>query len=112
MALTRSVIALSFVSLATFGGLVSPAAATPSTQSGIAADYCAEAWSQNHPTLSVGSTGNAVRHAQCKLGKWGHPVTIDGQFGTQTRNAVKAVQRECNIDDDGIIGLHTWRCID
>ncbi|WP_424217269.1 peptidoglycan-binding domain-containing protein (plasmid) [Streptomyces sp. BI20] len=106
--------AVSLAALAALGtsGAAHAAASGPSGVTGAAADYCAESWSQNHPTLSRGSTGNAVRHAQCKLGKWGHPVAIDGVFGQATQNATVAVQRECNITADGIIGVRTWRCLD
>ncbi|MFJ5845530.1 peptidoglycan-binding protein [Streptomyces sp. NPDC092903] len=89
--------------------MIPAASAAPSAA---AADYCSESYSQNHPTIAQGSAGNAVRHAQCKLGKWGHPVTVDGIFGRATYNAVRAVQRECNIADDGIVGPKTWRCLD
>ncbi|MGY0055987.1 peptidoglycan-binding domain-containing protein [Streptomyces sp. LZ34] len=115
MTITRRVaVALSALPLAALGAVVSPAAAQAVTAaaSTSAADYCSEGWSQNHPTIRWGSTGNAVRHAQCKLGKWGRHVAIDGIFGQETYDATVSLQHECNIDDDGIIGPKTWRCID
>ncbi|GGX91934.1 peptidoglycan-binding domain-containing protein [Streptomyces fructofermentans] len=115
MTITRkAAVALCALSLAALGSAATQGAARAATAApaAVAADYCSEGWSQNHPTLRWGSTGNAVRHAQCKLGKWGHPVAIDGVFGRQTYNATVAVQRECLIDDDGIIGTRTWRCLD
>ena len=34
---------------------------------------------------------------------------IDGIFGSQTLNAVKAFQRANNLSSDGIVGCGTWR---
>lgn len=38
--------------------------------------------------------------------------TADGIFGSKTRKAVKALQRDNALDDDGIVGPKTWRIID
>ncbi|MEU9653003.1 peptidoglycan-binding domain-containing protein [Streptomyces sp. NPDC048110] len=110
----RFTVSLSVLSLAVLGALGAPGAAQAVTASpsGTAANYCSEGWSQHHPTIGWGSAGNAVRHAQCKLGKWGRHVAIDGIFGRETYNATVALQRECGIPVDGIIGPQTWRCID
>ncbi|MFD4346881.1 peptidoglycan-binding protein [Streptomyces coelicoflavus] len=110
----RLTVALSAFSLAVLGALGAPSAALAATASpsGMSANYCSEGWSQHHPTIGWGSAGNAVRHAQCKLGKWGRHVAIDGIFGRETYNATVSLQRECGIPVDGIIGPQTWRCID
>ncbi len=34
--------------------------------------------------------------------------TIDGVWGTQTTNAVKAMQAQCGITSDGIVGPTSW----
>lgn len=60
------------------------------------------------PTLRKGSKGNYVRNAQGLLVARGRSIKIDGDFGTATAAAVKAEQREYGIDDDTVIGLHTW----
>ena len=38
--------------------------------------------------------------------------TADGIFGTKTSKAVKSLQRDNALDDDGIVGPKTWRIID
>lgn len=65
-----------------------------------------------HPTLSTGSTGPAVSHAQCLLRMWGWTnVAQDGDFGPITRDAVMAAQDACGIAVDGVVGPNTWRCL-
>ncbi len=39
------------------------------------------------------------------------PLTIDGVFGEDTRNAVLAVQRTFGLAEDGILGEATWNAI-
>ncbi|MCW5254709.1 peptidoglycan-binding domain-containing protein [Streptomyces sp. SHP 1-2] len=110
----RAVKLLTIATLSMVTAGISPVAAQAAStvQNPSTVDYCSESYSQNHPTIARGSAGNAVRHAQCKLGKWGHPVTVDGIFGDNTYNAVRAVQGDCNLTRDGIIGPKTWRCLD
>jgi GH25 family lysozyme M1 (1,4-beta-N-acetylmuramidase) len=50
-----------------------------------------------------------VRRIQLILGGvFGHHVTADGAYGTQTAAAVRAVQAEAKITADGICGPQTW----
>jgi len=65
--------------------------------------------SQDYPTIAYGSTGAAVKQAQCELNytiKYG--LTIDGKFGSETERATKTFQGFCGLTKDGIIGDHTW----
>lgn len=55
------------------------------------------------PTLRIGSTGDAVRALQTKLG-----ITADGVFGTHTDAVVKQFQTNNNLAPDGIVGPQTW----
>jgi len=57
-----------------------------------------------------GATGNAVKEIQCILTYRGYNVVdgIDGQFGTNTENAVKAFQRAKGLGVDGEVGPQTW----
>jgi peptidoglycan hydrolase-like protein with peptidoglycan-binding domain len=65
------------------------------------------------PTLSEGSSGEAVRELQIALTEIGqNPGPVDGHFGPQTLAAVKAFQQERGIAVDGVVGLITWRNID
>lgn len=56
----------------------------------------------------LGSTGEEVRRVQTKLQSLGfYKGSVDGIYGTQTRNAVLAFQRSCGITADGIAGKQT-----
>lgn len=60
-------------------------------------------------TLSkYGSRGDEVRRIQSKLKELGYNIgTVDGIYGTKTKNAVIAFQRNCGITADGIAGPKT-----
>lgn len=60
----------------------------------------------------VGSRGNEVRQIQTKLKKWGYyKGSVDGIFGTQTRDAVKSFQRNNGLTADGIAGTKTLQAM-
>ncbi len=67
--------------------------------------------------LAVGDTGDAVRDLQYFLSVIAFfdpqvpDVTVDGTFGTQTENAVRAIQRQAGLTEDGIVGRATWNAI-
>lgn len=54
-------------------------------------------------TLKLGSKGEDVKTLQMKL-----DIDVDGDFGTQTREAVKEFQRTHNLVVDGVVGDKTW----
>lgn len=55
-----------------------------------------------------GSRGTEVRQIQTKLKQLGYyKGSIDGIYGTQTKNAVIAFQKNCGITADGIAGPKT-----
>ena len=55
-----------------------------------------------------GSTGSEVKSIQAKLKSLGYyKGSVDGIYGTQTKNAVTAFQRNCGITVDGIAGPQT-----
>lgn len=67
-----------------------------------------------HRTLAMGDTGDDVKALQLALitlgyscGKWG----ADGEFGSATRNAVKAFQLDARITVDGVAGPQTFKAI-
>lgn len=67
------------------------------------------------PTLRYGSRGNCVKALQYLLNKWIaykrvpiRPLTIDGQFGSRTKDAVIRFQRMYGLTADGIVGKMTW----
>ena len=78
-----------------------------------------ETWSRmpadpNTPTLSRGSTGNAVKGLQKGLVKFGgtgsstDPGPVDGDFGPRTEAAVKSYQTQHSLNNDGVVGPRTW----
>lgn len=65
-------------------------------------------------TLRRGDSGPEVVRLQELLRARGYPVTVDGEFGDQTRRAVRAFQSQ-NLDPlgqplvvDGVVGPLTW----
>lgn len=55
-----------------------------------------------------GSTGNEVKSIQRKLSSLGYyKGNIDGVYGSATKSAVTAFQRNCGITADGICGKQT-----
>ena len=68
----------------------------------------------SRPMLRRGSRGDAVREMQAGLMKLGYNLGTygaDGIFGKRTKAAVKAFQRDCRIQVDGIVGPETWGCL-
>ncbi|WP_333354755.1 peptidoglycan-binding protein [Microcoleus sp. herbarium14] len=66
----------------------------------------------NKPTLQMGSTGQAVKELETLLAHWGYYFgPIDGIFGIQVKNAVKAFQHRVFLMEDGIVGSLTWQAL-
>lgn len=66
------------------------------------------------PELWTGCVGEAVRSAQLLLigrGCGCGPDGADGDFGANTKAAVLRFQRDRGLEDDGIIGVNTWRSL-
>ena len=56
----------------------------------------------------VGSTGAEVREIQTRLKKWGYfNSTVDGFYGTKTKNAVIYFQKKNGLTADGVCGKKT-----
>jgi peptidoglycan hydrolase-like protein with peptidoglycan-binding domain len=53
-----------------------------------------------------------VARLQAACTALGAPTAIDGVFGPLTEAAVKAIQRQFGITQDGIAGPATWTCLD
>ncbi|MER5432216.1 peptidoglycan-binding domain-containing protein [Streptomyces sp. NPDC002588] len=89
------------------------AAAPAAAPGGVSAAVFGCDYTTAKPTISYGSTGSAVKQAQCLLKYWGYsPGAVDGIFGTNTRSAVISFQTNvCDLDVDGIVGPNTWRAL-
>ena len=67
--------------------------------------------------LRVGSTGPYVRTMQAYLNRISDvytdipKLTVDGQFGNATRDAVRAFQRVFGIEPTGVVAAYTWDAI-
>lgn len=64
--------------------------------------------------LTVGSSGDNVRFVQSYLSALGGSIpklTIDGQYGTATKNAVMQFQASKGLKVDGIVGSTTWNAL-
>lgn len=57
--------------------------------------------------LQRGDRGEAVRRWQETLVFLGHPITVDGFYGTDTFNATSTMQARLNLTVDGIAGPET-----
>jgi peptidoglycan hydrolase-like protein with peptidoglycan-binding domain len=65
------------------------------------------------PTLKKGAKGQAVKDLQEALKALAlAPGPIDGVFGKQTEDAVKAFQKLKELEVDGVVGPITWLNID
>lgn len=67
-----------------------------------------------YSVIKKGSKGNLVRIAQEKLIVKGYKLFVygcDGDFGTETEQVVKQLQKDAGISVDGIIGNDTWRVL-
>ncbi len=59
-------------------------------------------------TYKQGSTGSTVKTIQKKLKNWGYyKGSVDGIFGSKTKEAVKFFQRKNGLSADGIVGNKT-----
>lgn len=67
--------------------------------------------------LTTGATGSVVRNLQTYLRAIAQKdsrvptVTVDGDFGEQTKRAVQAVQRINGFEETGSVGAATWNAI-
>lgn len=68
-------------------------------------------------SLSVGDTGDKVRLLQYMLSVLSAhistipPLSVDGIYGQQTKNAVLAAQRRFGLPETGSVGAQTWDAI-
>ena len=61
--------------------------------------------------LKKGSKGDSVKLLQELLNKHGFNLTVDGDFGNKTEEAVKLFQKRLNLTVDGIVGSKTFEAL-
>ena len=75
--------------------------------------FYVNSWAYTNP-IRQGDTGVRVEHLQYMLSILAEyipeipPLTIDGVFGTGTRNAVLAAQRRFGLPETGVVNAATW----
>lgn len=62
-------------------------------------------------TIKRGDKGDEVARLQSLLNKNGYSLVEDGDFGNKTEEAVKAFQKQHNLEVDGIVGRQTWNAL-
>jgi zinc D-Ala-D-Ala carboxypeptidase len=114
--ISRIIVTALVIAAPIVGIAVDPASAA---QPKAISSYCG--YTSSQPTLSEGSSGTAVKQAQCEL-NWAYAygssnnygnganggLTVDGQFGANTLAATRAFQSCAHISVDGVIGPNTW----
>jgi peptidoglycan hydrolase-like protein with peptidoglycan-binding domain len=95
-----------------FGSLTKTAVETFQSSHGLSADGIVgpQTWPQLIIEVQQGSNGDAVRAVQSQIhgrGDGAH-VAIDGIFGSETDEAVRAFQTLLALSVDGIVGPQTW----
>ncbi|KIN79992.1 N-acetylmuramoyl-L-alanine amidase [Clostridium botulinum] len=66
------------------------------------------------PLVRKGAKGGITKVIQKMLINIGYPVGqygADGVFGNGTVTAIKALQKDCNLNPDGIVGKETWKAL-
>ncbi len=65
--------------------------------------------------LAVGATGELVEALQRTLNKWNKKktgrISVDGDFGPVTKQAVVAFQKSQNLEPTGVVNRDTWKAL-
>jgi N-acetyl-anhydromuramyl-L-alanine amidase AmpD len=96
-----------------FGSGTEAAVKSFQSSNGLPADGIvgAQTWEAILPTVRSGDNNPAVKGLQSQLNTEGYSLTVDGDFGTNTLNAVKSFQTAKGLSADGIVGLNTWNAL-
>jgi putative chitinase len=64
-----------------------------------------------NPTLRVGDNGEDVEDLQMELAEAGYAVSVDGDFGAHTKEAVEDFQEAHGLKADGVVDAKTWAAL-
>lgn len=102
-----SVLTLSLVAVLAAAVLFTVQTVSRGAASSACAEQCAEA-----AVLRQGSSGEDVKTVQTKLKRWGYySGSVDGIYGSKTRQAVEYFQRKNGLTADGIVGKATFEAL-
>jgi peptidoglycan hydrolase-like protein with peptidoglycan-binding domain len=95
-----------------FGPLTKAAVEAFQSSRGLGVDGIvgAQTWPELIIQVQQGDNGDAVRAVQSQIhgrGDGGH-IAVDGSFGPETNDAVRAFQALLGLSVDGVIGPQTW----
>ncbi|MBW4515047.1 MAG: peptidoglycan-binding protein [Timaviella obliquedivisa GSE-PSE-MK23-08B] len=86
-----------------------PSPVTPAPVTPAPSPVVAQPTTISLPILRLGTRGSAISQLQQRLRRLGFfNGVVDGVFGAETENAVKAVQQNYGLDADGVVGSATW----
>ncbi|MGW6704322.1 peptidoglycan-binding domain-containing protein [Streptomyces sp. NPDC054956] len=117
--IVRKRLALLVATTALLGGVALAPGASAATNSGSSVTGSRGCnYTDSQPTIRRGSSGAAVKQAQCLLKTWNVNIGssgVDGSFGPDTDRAVREFQNRvktmCNMPVDGIVGPKTWSAL-
>lgn len=70
-----------------------------------------QTWPHLIASVSQGASGEAVRAAQTQLNVYGAGLSVDGQFGPATDQAVRSYQSSHGLAVDGQVAPQTWQSL-
>ena len=81
---------------------------TRASKSGATTTVAGRVVTKPNDNVHLGDTGPGVKQIQTRLAAQGYKVAADGNFGTQTEQAVKDFQSKNGLKQDGVVGPSTW----
>ncbi|MEU8928313.1 peptidoglycan-binding domain-containing protein [Streptomyces sp. NPDC048409] len=99
---------------AALGAAAALGLAVPHTAAAGTGNRCSYVSSDYRPTLTYGSTGAAVRQAQCLSNAWGGvppKLAADGRYGDLTLKKVEWIQVCHGLPESGVIEGRTWEVL-
>ncbi|MEU9974154.1 peptidoglycan-binding domain-containing protein [Streptomyces sp. NPDC051014] len=99
---------------AALGAAAALGLAVPHTAAAGTGGRCSYVSSDYRPTLTYGSTGAAVRQAQCLSNAWGGvppKLAADGRYGDLTLKKVEWIQVCHGLPESGVIEGRTWEVL-